>query len=290
LFEFDSIKHDQTLYSDKITFLDSQFFIRRDLLIAPILYPQTIGGGKRDVYLPAQSDWYLFMNNHRPLGKKVHGGTTICFDANINNDSNHIPFIVPIFVRSGAIIPTIELEQYVGERNANKQPNPITFNIYPGQEGTYTTYLDDGVSVKSAPKNKFRNDKQDDVDRANDEYREIKIHHVLVNQVRTIDIERMHDRYTPVYEKYFFIALLHDPMETDGKSCPIKSIRMQYVPEFMKDSQCKFIPNNGTEGAELLNNSNTNGYYYNKDINITFIKIFDDKDTKKIRILVSYKN
>jgi hypothetical protein len=35
------------------------------------------------------------------------------FDANLNLSGNHINFIVPIYVRAGAIIPTIELEQYV---------------------------------------------------------------------------------------------------------------------------------------------------------------------------------
>jgi len=37
-----------------------------------------------------------------------------------------------MYVKEGAIIPTIELEQYVGERNRRGEYNPITFNIYPG--------------------------------------------------------------------------------------------------------------------------------------------------------------
>jgi len=285
-------KYDQTLYTDKISFLDNQFFVRHDLLIAPVIYPSTAGGGERDVYLPLKSDWYLFMNNCRPLQKKILGGTTVRFDANINNDPNHIPFIVPMFVRSGAIIPTIELEQYVGERNANKQANPITFNIYPGNEGTYTTYLDDGISVKSAPKNIYRDVQQQKGSvetRANDEYRAVKIDHVLINQIRTINIKRIVDNYTPVYEKYFFIALLHDPMESDGKSSPIQNIQIQYDKEFFKDPQCKLIPDGSTKEANLLNNATTNAYYYNKDINVTFIKVFEERDTKQIQVLVSYK-
>jgi alpha-glucosidase len=55
------------------------------------------------------------MNNTAPLGNKIEGGTTIRgFDAGLYLSGNHINFIVPVFVRAGAIIPTIELEQYVG--------------------------------------------------------------------------------------------------------------------------------------------------------------------------------
>jgi len=111
----------------------------------------------------------------------------------------------------------------------------------------------------------------------------------LVDQIRTIDIKRIVDNYTPVYEKYFFIALLHDPTETDGKCSPIKNIQIQYEKVFMKDTQCKLIPDGSAKEAELLNNSTTNAYYYNKDINTTFIKVFDEYDTKHIRVLASYK-
>ena len=58
----------------------------------------------------------------------------------------------PTYVRAGAILPTIELEQYVGERNRSGLPNPVTLNVYPGGHGEYTMYLDDGVSRSSAPR------------------------------------------------------------------------------------------------------------------------------------------
>ncbi len=41
-----------------------------------------------------------------------------------------IPFIVPIFVRGGAIIPTLQQERFAGELNSKGIPNPITFNVY----------------------------------------------------------------------------------------------------------------------------------------------------------------
>jgi len=133
---------DQSLYNDKEYFLDNQFFVGKDLLISPVTKPQAeTNGGKWDVYLPQGSNWYCFMNNQLPLASLVEGGTTIRdFDANLNLEGKHINFIVPIYVRSGAIIPTLELEQYVGELNQQGKPNPITLNIYPGQSGEYTMY------------------------------------------------------------------------------------------------------------------------------------------------------
>ncbi len=57
-------------------------------------------------------------------------------------------------------------------------------------------------NIKSAPKHKYRDEKRDktcdEADRANDEYREVRIKHVLDNQIRTIYIDRIVDNYTPV--------------------------------------------------------------------------------------------
>lgn len=70
--------------------------------------------------MPAGFNWYSFKNNTQPLSAKVEGGTTIRdFDASINSNWDHINFVVPIYVKEGAIIPTIEIEQYVGEFNKN---------------------------------------------------------------------------------------------------------------------------------------------------------------------------
>lgn len=69
---------DLALYNDKEQFLNNEFFVRKDLLIAPVLHPQSENnnGGKRDVYLPQGSNWYCFVNNSMPLGAVTEGGTT----------------------------------------------------------------------------------------------------------------------------------------------------------------------------------------------------------------------
>jgi alpha-glucosidase (family GH31 glycosyl hydrolase) len=52
--------------------------------------------------------------------------------------------IVPMFVRAGAIIPTGPAMNYVGE----KPGDPVTFSIYPDDNGSASTilYEDDGLS------------------------------------------------------------------------------------------------------------------------------------------------
>jgi alpha-glucosidase len=127
--------------------LDDQFFVGRDFLVAPILFP---GQGSppvatRSVYLPAGSDWYAFMDGAAPLDAPVPGGTTIAsWRAALDE--------LPIYVREGAIIPMRLLEQYVGERN----PNPLDINVYPGRASTYILYEDDGITTKAERAQAFR--------------------------------------------------------------------------------------------------------------------------------------
>ncbi|MEC4813487.1 MAG: glycoside hydrolase family 31 protein [Scytonema sp. PMC 1069.18] len=257
---------DQSLYNDKEYFLDNQFFVGKDLLISPITKPQSeTHGGKWDVYLPQGSNWYCFMNNQLPLASFVEGGTTIRdFDANLNLEGSHINFIVPIYVRSGAIIPTIELEQYVGKLNQQDKPNPITLNIYPGQSGEYTMYLDDGVSRSSAVD---KPEEQGGDPLAKSEYRQTQItHQYIAPKNREIKIKRIHDNYTPKYETFFFVAILHDPSETQGSSGSLNKV-------ILNNQEIQKL---GNGDYNALNGSNINAWYYNPTINISFIKVFDN--------------
>lgn len=294
---------DKSLYNDKISFLDDQFFVGRDLLVAPILDEENKYRGKRDIYLPSGSDWYCFKNNRQPLDSSVEGGTTIRdFNAHLSADPNHINFIVPIYVRAGAIIPTIEVEQYVGERHEHpdKYPdgNPITINIYPGDatniaDGecrfelsmTYTMYLDDGVSRSSAlPREELPG--SDEMGKG--EYRQVSITHTgYPNKTRLININRERDNYTPI-EKYFFIAILHDPSELPQRdpvsnkrsSSPLKSVSIDEQEIFFITGE------NPAQRADQLSKSEKNAWYYNEDIDISFIKVFDE--TENIKIMTEY--
>ena len=262
--------HDKSLYNDKDEFLNNEFFVRKDLLIAPVLRPQSqSNGGKRDIYLPKGSYWYNFKNNVQSLSYAVEGGTTIRdYDANINTQGQHINFIVPMYVREAAIIPTIELEQYVGQLKGN---NPITLNIYPDVQrkgGEYHMYLDDGESRSSAPKSQVNDPK------ANDEYRETVITSKYTgDKSRVIEVKRKNDGYTPG-EKYFFVAVLHDPGEAQGNSGPLQSVSI--------DGQTPTM----VGGSDALWKANTNAWYYNAGINISFIKVFDNSNA--IAIAANY--
>lgn len=265
---------DKSLFNDKEQFLDNEFFVGKDLLVAPVLDPQSKDGvdnyGKRDIYLPTGSNWYCFMNNTIQLGPAVEGGTTIRdFDANLNIDGNHINFIVPAYVREGAVIPTIELEQYVGQLNKEGKENPVTLTIYPGSRGCYDMYLDDGVSRSSAEIEAHPIAFGGDSD-AKCEYRHTRIDHFYRSEKeREIRIERIHDNYTPK-ETYFFVAILHDPGETKGTNGPLTEITID-------GSAIESIAGGRADAkAGALNGAGCNAWYYNENINISFIKVFDE--------------
>ena len=97
------------------------------MLVAPIVKPDLTS---RLVYLP-KGVWYDYWTN-----KKYAGENMIRVDAPLET--------VPMFVRGGAIIPMGPVMNYVGE----KPFDPITFAIYPDQNGSASTtlYEDDGLS------------------------------------------------------------------------------------------------------------------------------------------------
>lgn len=107
--------------------LDDQFMVGEDLLVAPIVKPDVT---RRLVYLP-EGTWYDYWTN-----KKYAGGTMISVDAPLD--------VAPMFVRGGAMIPTVPPQNYIGERRNDQ----VTFNIYPDDKGTASAelYEDDGLS------------------------------------------------------------------------------------------------------------------------------------------------
>ena len=51
---------------------------------------------------------------------------------------------IPLYVRAGAIVPTGPVRQYTAE----KADGPITVTVYPGGNGTFLLYEDDGSSFR----------------------------------------------------------------------------------------------------------------------------------------------
>jgi alpha-D-xyloside xylohydrolase len=81
----------------------------------------------RKVYLPAGSAWVDFWT-----GKTMVGGTTITADAPIDK--------IPLFVKAGSILPLGPTIQYTSEKPAD----PIELRIYPGTDGQFLLYEDEG--------------------------------------------------------------------------------------------------------------------------------------------------
>jgi alpha-glucosidase/alpha-D-xyloside xylohydrolase len=98
----------------------------RDLLIAPVVEK---GARSRRLYLPS-NEWYDWWTNERTGGARwierpVDLGT------------------LPIYVRAGAIIPLDPIRQYTSE-SVN---GPTTLRIFPGADGEFVLYDDDGISL-----------------------------------------------------------------------------------------------------------------------------------------------
>ncbi|KAG8709468.1 hypothetical protein FRC12_001227 [Ceratobasidium sp. 428] len=220
-----SNEDDLSLVTENADYLDDEYMVGDDLLVAPILWPQADRGNvTRTVYLPRPASWWQC--NLRadgpdaaiPLGMKFRGGSLIPYDARMSDQEHQIPWITPTYIRYGAIIPQVEPRSYAEDIS---KPNPISLHIYPGHNGpnrTYDMYLDDGVSRESAPTaaglqkslamNKLRTDPslfegtkvlQADAfgdDKAQDVYWKIrfeqKTRHVDPTIVRTVTVKTVH--------------------------------------------------------------------------------------------------
>ncbi len=112
-----------------------EFLWGRDLLIAPVV---SKGATTRDVYLPSETwfDWWT--------GEKLTGGKTVSRQVTLDT--------FPIFVRAGAIIPFDPVRQFT----AQPVTEPTELRIYPGADGDYTLYDDDGHSLDYLQSNGIR--------------------------------------------------------------------------------------------------------------------------------------
>lgn len=164
--------------------LDDQFFLGKDLLVAPIVAPAPTGGGlaRRDVYLPAGSEWYPFVDADAPLGAVIDGGRLL---PGVEAALDHLP----LYVRGGAILPLrSRAEQHVGELAAN----PLDIHIYPGPDDAHVLYQDDGISTRA------------EIDGA---FRTTRISRRTIPGGTSIRLQRLHDGYKPA-EAFFLVRLL----------------------------------------------------------------------------------
>ena len=95
----------------------------RDMLVAPVTEK---GATSRKLYLP-RGVWYDFWTE-----EKIEGGREIARAVDLTT--------MPLYARAGAIIPLGLVKQYTSE----KVDDPLTLQIYPGANGNFFLYEDDG--------------------------------------------------------------------------------------------------------------------------------------------------
>ncbi|MEO6475629.1 TIM-barrel domain-containing protein [Luteolibacter sp.] len=103
--------------------IGDQFMFGPSLLVNPVT---SAGATKRSVYLPAGTQWFDFWT-----GLKQNGGQTIQADAPIGK--------LPLYARAGSILPYGPSIQY-----AMQSVDPIELRVYPGADGSFTLYEDEG--------------------------------------------------------------------------------------------------------------------------------------------------
>jgi len=107
--------------------IGDEFMFGPAMLVSPVLKERTT---QRAVYLPFGTGWYDFWT-----GAKAEGGTEMNSAAPIER--------IPLHVRAGSILPLGPAIEYAGQA-----AEPIELRIYPGANGDFTLYEDEGDSYR----------------------------------------------------------------------------------------------------------------------------------------------
>jgi alpha-glucosidase/alpha-D-xyloside xylohydrolase len=108
--------------------VDDTYLWGDSILVAPV-YEK--GATARSLYLPRGTWWNYWTSD---TSERVEGGQKITAPAALDT--------MPLFVRAGSIIPTGPVKQYTAETSNE----PVTLTIYPGANGQFRWYDDDGSS------------------------------------------------------------------------------------------------------------------------------------------------
>lgn len=96
-------------------------------LVAPVLHA---GASQRSVYLPA-GHWWDYWS-----GEAIEGGNEISRPLDLKT--------IPLYVKAGSVVPFGPVRQYTGE----PVTEPLTLRVYPGADGSFALYEDDGESFR----------------------------------------------------------------------------------------------------------------------------------------------
>jgi len=104
-----------------------QFMFGQSLLVSPVVKEHAT---ERTVYLPVGANWYDFWT-----GERTTGGVEVHRAAPIER--------IPLEVRAGSILPLGPAIEYAGQAS-----DPIELRIYPGANGDFNLYEDEGDSYR----------------------------------------------------------------------------------------------------------------------------------------------
>ncbi len=110
---------------DKAVAVDDAYMWGDQFLVAPVYEKDA---KVRNIYLP-RGQWWDFWTSEPLAGARS-------FSRPVDLET------LPLFVKAGAIVPFDPIRQFSGEEVSE----PITLRIYPGADGRFTWYDDDGTS------------------------------------------------------------------------------------------------------------------------------------------------
>ncbi|TWB69950.1 alpha-D-xyloside xylohydrolase [Nitrospirillum amazonense] len=106
--------------------IGTEYMFGPAFLVAPVTEP---GQTRKQVYLPAGTDWYNYWTN-----EKLAGGQWVTVASPIDQ--------IPLFVRAGSILPLGSAVQSTAEKQ-----KIVALKVYPGRDASFTVYDDDGLSL-----------------------------------------------------------------------------------------------------------------------------------------------
>ncbi len=91
---------------------------------------------------------------------------------------------------------------------------------------------------------------------------------------QTVSLHRVHDKFTPLFETFYFVALLDRavPARVTANGVVLPSI------------------NRGSDGAsaDALATSPVNAFYWNASLRTAFVKVFDPADQTDMNIVANW--
>ena len=109
---------------EKALAVDNEYMFGDAFLVCPVIQANV---KTQSCYLPKKTQWINFWT-----GEKLEGGVNVVVKTPLNQ--------IPLFVKAGSIVPFGPSVQYIGE----KKDSPIEIRIYPGANGAFILYEDEG--------------------------------------------------------------------------------------------------------------------------------------------------